>query len=407
MNFRVAVVGVALMVAQAQGVAFAQSSSAQLTLPVPAESKSIASVVPPPPVPMPAKAWIVMDYATKQVLAGENIHEQLAPASMTKVMTSYVIAAETASGRVHKSDPVTMTENAWRKGGAGTDGSYSGFPVNRTASLNEMERGMIVQSGNDAAIALAEHIAGSEAAFAALMNQYAQRLGLHDTHFVDVTGLSVKGHYSSAYDIALLGRALIHDYPSTYAYNKIKAFTVNGITQPNRNLLLWRDPSVDGIKTGHTSEAGYCIVNSAQRGEQRLISVVMGGSSERQRAEASLALLNWGFRFFQTVRVYNTDQTVSTQHVWQGLQDQISLGVNQPLFVTVQQGRYADLKVNMDVPRILKAPIAKGQTIGTLNVTFEGKPVGQAPLVALQEVPEGGFFKRLWDMAWLWWETKS
>ena len=408
MNFRVAIVAVALLAIVVNGHVFAQPQPSQTTTsPESLEPKPTASGVPPPPVPTPAKAWIVMDYATKQVLAGENIHAQLAPASMTKVMTSYVIAAETASGRIHKSDLVMMTENAWRKGGAGTDGSYSGFPVNRTASLDEMEHGMIVQSGNDAAIALAEHVAGSEAAFAALMNQYAQRLGLRDTHFVDVTGLSVKGHYSSAYDIALMGRALIHDYPLTYAYNKIKALTVNGITQPNRNLLLWRDASLDGIKTGHTAEAGYCIVNSAQRGDQRLISVVMGGSSERQRAAASLALLNWGFRFYQTIRLYTPAQTVTTQHIWKGLRDQLSLGVAQPVFVSVPQGRQDDLKVNMNIPRVLTAPITKGQTIGTLNVMFEGRRVAQAPLVAQQDVPEGGFFKQLWDNALLWWETKS
>ena len=408
MNFRVTLVAVALLATVVHGHVFAQPQPSQTTTsPESLEPKSMASGVPPPPVPTPAKAWIVMDYATKQVLAGENIHAQLAPASMTKVMTSYVIAAETASGRIHKSDRVMMTETAWRKGGAGTDGSYSGFPVNRTASLDEMEHGMIVQSGNDAAIALAEHVAGSEAAFAALMNQYAQRLGLRDTHFVDVTGLSVKGHYSSAYDIALMGRALIHDYPLTYAYNKIKALTVNGITQPNRNLLLWRDASVDGIKTGHTAEAGYCIVNSAQRGDQRLISVVMGGSSERQRAAASLALLNWGFRFYQTIRLYAPAQIVTTQHIWKGLRDQLSLGVAQPVFVSVPQGRQADLKVNMNIPRVLTAPITKGQTIGTLNVMFEGRRVAQAPLVAQQDAPEGGFFKQLWDNALLWWETKS
>ena len=346
-----------------------------------------------------------MDYASGQVLAGENIHVHLAPASMTKVMTSYVIAAEVKNGKVRNDDPVTLSENAWRKGGAGTDGSYSGFPVNSTAPLQDMERGMVVQSGNDAAIALAEHVAGSEEAFAALMNSYAQRLGMKDSHFVDATGLTAEGHYSSAYDMALLGRALIRDFPETYAYNKIKELTVNGITQPNRNLLLWRDASVDGIKTGHTSEAGYCIMNSAQRGDQRLITVVMGDSSEKQRADDSLALLNWGFRFFETHRLYEPGKAVTRQKVWKGAGDQVQLGVAQPLLVSVARGRYNELKPSIEVPRQLVAPIAKGQAVGTVKVTLDGKVVAQAPLVAVDGVEQGGFFKRLWDAFMMWWKS--
>src|SRR5690606_217009 len=225
------------------------------------------------------------------------------PASITKVMTSYVIDAEMAAGRVKPDDQVLMSERTWRKGGARTDGSFSGFPVNQRAPLGDMEIGMAVQSGDDAAIALAEHVAGSQEAFAELMNSYAAKIGMKNTHFVNAHGLSAPDHYSTARDLALLGRALIRDFPEAYAYNKIKEFTVNGITQPNRNLLLWRDPSVDGIKTGHHSRAGYCLLSSAQRGDQRLIAVVMGSSSERQRADDSLALLNWGFRFFETHRL--------------------------------------------------------------------------------------------------------
>ncbi|MBO8042836.1 D-alanyl-D-alanine carboxypeptidase, partial [Pseudomonas aeruginosa] len=210
---------------------------------------------------------------------GENIHEQLAPASITKVMTSYVIAAEVKNGKVRADDQVMMSERAWREGGAGTDGSYSGFPVNQTARLEDMEKGRAIQSGNDAAIALAEHVAGSEEAFASLMNSYAAKIGMKDSHFVNAHGLTAQGHHSTAYDLALLGRAMVRDYPETYAYNKIKEFQVGNIKQPNRNLLLWRDGSVDGIKTGHTSEAGYCLMSSAQRGDQRLIAVVLGGAS--------------------------------------------------------------------------------------------------------------------------------
>ncbi len=383
----------------AAGLAFAQTPA-----PLPPAAPAVVSI-PPAPAPAVSKAWIVMDYASGQVLAGENIHVHLAPASMTKVMTSYVIAAEVKNGKVRNDDPVTLSENAWRKGGAGTDGSYSGFPVNSTAPLQDMERGMVVQSGNDAAIALAEHVAGSEEAFAALMNSYAQRLGMKDSHFVDATGLTAEGHYSSAYDMALLGRALIRDFPETYAYNKIKELTVNGITQPNRNLLLWRDASVDGIKTGHTSEAGYCIMNSAQRGDQRLITVVMGDSSEKQRADDSLALLNWGFRFFETHRLYEPGKAVTRQKVWKGAGDQVQLGVAQPLLVSVARGRYNELKPSIEVPRQLVAPIAKGQAVGTVKVTLDGKVVAQAPLVAVDGVEQGGFFKRLWDAFMMWWKS--
>ncbi|HBK47141.1 MAG TPA: serine-type D-Ala-D-Ala carboxypeptidase [Xanthomonadaceae bacterium] len=383
--------------------------SAQAPLPQPASAPAAAAPsVPVPPAPAPAvsKSWILMDYATGQVLAGENIHAHLAPASMTKVMTSYVIAAEINNGKVGRDDQVMMSENAWRKGGARTDGSYSGFPVNQTARLEDMERGMVVQSGNDAAIALAEHVAGSEDAFAALMNSYAQRIGMKDSNFVDATGLSADGHYSSAYDMALLGRALVRDYPETYAYNKIKELTVNGIKQPNRNLLLWRDASVDGIKTGHTSEAGYCIMNSAKRGDQRLISVIMGDVSERQRADDSLALLNWGFRFFETHRLYEPGKVVVEQKVWKGKADKVQLGVAQALLVGVQRGRYNDLKPSIEVAKNLEAPIKQGQQVGTVKVSLDGKVVAQAPLVAVAAVEEAGFFKRLWDSFWMWWKSE-
>ncbi|RPE79752.1 D-alanyl-D-alanine carboxypeptidase family protein [Vulcaniibacterium tengchongense] len=361
------------------------------------------------PVPAPPKivgtAWVLMDVASGNVLAGENYDQPVEPASITKVMTSYVIAAEMAAGKIKESDPVMMTENAWRKGGAGTDGSYSGFEVNKSAPLVEMEKGMVVQSGNDAAIALAEHVAGSEQAFAQLMNAYAKRIGMKGSHFLNATGLPEPGHVTTAHDLALLGRALIRDFPKAYSYNKIKEFTVGPITQRNRNLLLWRDPSVDGIKTGHTSSAGYCLMASAQRGDQRLISVVMGSSSEKQRADDSQALLNWGFRFFETHRLYDAGKAIARQKVWKGAADQVQLGLAQPLLVTVPRGKYQQLKPTMDVPKTLVAPIAKGQKIGTVKVSLGGKVVAQRPLVALNAVEEGGFFKRLWDEFWMWWES--
>ncbi|CAN7194564.1 D-alanyl-D-alanine carboxypeptidase [Pseudoxanthomonas sp. LjRoot168] len=391
----------AALATTAMGLAIAQT-------PAPATPPAAAAApvaIPPAPTPT-ATAWVLMDYITGQVLAGENYNERVEPASITKVMTSYVLAAEQKNGKIKPTDQVMMSERAWREGGAGTDGSYSGFAVNKTAPLLDMETGMAVQSGNDAAIALAEHAAGSQEAFASLMNNYAAQIGMKDSHFVNAHGLSAPEHYSTAYDLALLGRALIREYPEQYAFNKIKEFTVGTITQPNRNLLLWRDPSVDGIKTGHHSAAGYCLMSSAKRGDQRLIAVVMGSTSEKQRADDSLALLNWGFRFYETHRLYEPGKAIATQRVWKGKTKDVQLGVAQPMLVSVPRGRYDDLKPTMDVPKTLVAPITAGQAIGTVKVTLDGKVVAQSPLVAITPIEEAGFFKRLWDAFWMWWESE-
>jgi D-alanyl-D-alanine carboxypeptidase (penicillin-binding protein 5/6) len=398
MKFRFALAALATI---SFGLAVAQTPAPQ---PAPAAPEAAVEI---PPAPKPVgTAWILMDYATGQVLAGENYDERVEPASITKVMTSYVLAAEQKNGKIKPDDAVMMSERAWREGGAATDGSYSGFPVNQTARLRDMELGMAIQSGNDAAIALAEHAAGSQEAFASLMNSYAARLGMTGSSFVNAHGLSAPDHYSTAHDLARLGRALVRDYPEAYAYNKIKEFQVGAMNpQPNRNLLLWRDPSVDGIKTGHHSGAGYCLMSSAKRGDQRLIAVVMGSTSEKQRAEDSLALLNWGFRFFETHRLYEPGKAIAQQRVWKGALREVQLGVAQPLLVGVPRGRYGDLKPAMDVPKVLEAPIAKGQAIGTVKVSLDGKLVAQSPLVAIAAVEEGGFFRRLWDSFWMWWET--
>jgi len=386
------------------GLAFAQAPAAP---PKPAELRPASDSLPvPPPPAIVGTAWILMDAASGNVLAGENVDQQVAPASITKVMTSYVIASELAGGKVKETDQVMMSENAWRSGGAGTDGSYSGFEVNQTAPLLEMEKGMVVQSGNDAAIALAEHVAGSVDAFAALMNQYAARIGMKNSHFVNPHGLPDEAHRSSARDLALLGRALIQEHPKAYSYNKIKEYTVGPITQPNRNVLLWRDASVDGIKTGHTSDAGYCLMASAQRGEQRLISVVMGSTSEKQRADDSQALLNWGFRFFETHKLYDAGKQVAQQKVWKGQTNEVQLGVAEPLLVTLPRGKYDQLKPMMDVPRLLVAPIAAGQAVGTVKVMLDGKVIAQRPLVAISAIEQAGFFKRLWHELLMWWDSE-
>ena len=400
MKFRSAL-AIAFLLTSALGLAAAQTPAPKSALP----PASDALPVPAPPK-VAGTSWVLMDYASGNVLAGEGYDTRLEPASITKVMTSYVIAAEIAGGKVKATDQVMMSENAWRKGGAGTDGSYSGFEVNKTAPLEQMEKGMAVQSGNDAAIALAEHVAGSEDAFASLMNAYAARIGMKNSHFLNATGLSEQGHFSTARDLALLGRAFIRDFPKTYAYNKIKEFTVGPITQPNRNLLLWRDSTVDGIKTGHHSGAGYCLMASALRGDQRLISVVMGSTSENQRASDSLALLNWGFRFFETHKLYDAGKAIAKQKVWKGDTAEVNLGVAEPMLVTVPRGRYAQLKPSMDMPKSLVAPIKQGQKIGTVKVVLDGKVIAQRPLVAINAVEQGGFFKRLWDEFWMWWESE-
>lgn len=391
----------------AVAVAFAQSAP----IPNAAPSPAAATVqIPPAPTPTGASSWLVMDYSNGQVLASQNPDQRLEPASITKVMTSYVVAAELKAGKIKRTDQVLISENAWRGGGGGTDGSTSFLPLNSTVSLDELERGMIIQSGNDAAIALAEHVAGSEQSFVDLMNSYARKIGMNNSHFMNPHGLSAPEHYSTARDLALLGRALIRDFPETYAYNSIKEYTVNGILQHNRNGLLWKDASVDGIKTGHTSAAGYCLLASAKRGEQRLISAVMGiqtaSSAEgfRLRENGNLALLNWGFRFYESRTLYTPDKTISSPRVWKGAANSVALGVAAPFSVTVPRGKFDALKANIDVPKYIIAPLKAGQKIGTLRISLDGKVIAEAPLVAKTAVAEAGFFGRLWDGFLMWWD---
>ncbi|KFN43721.1 D-alanyl-D-alanine carboxypeptidase family protein [Arenimonas oryziterrae] len=399
----------------ALGAGLVAAAAAQTPTPTPAPPAPVAQAMPVPPAPVPtgAKAWLLMDYDTGQILAGENIDARMEPASITKVMTSYVAAAEARAGKIKPDDLVTISERAWREGGAGTDGSYSGFELNSRVKLTDVEKGMSVQSGNDAAIAIAEHVAGSEEAFASLMNSYAQRIGMTNSHFVNAHGLSAENHYSSARDLALLGRAMIRDFPETYAYNSIKELTVGAITQHNRNNLLWREGSgIDGIKTGHTDKAGYCLLASAKRGDQRFVSIVMGIESKSQsegfrlRETGNLNLLEWGFRFFESHTLYGANTKIAAHKVWKGALDEVVLGVAEPLTISVQRGRYAELKPVMEVPKTLVAPIAKGQVIGKLRITLDGKDIASRPLIAVNAVEEGGFFKRLWDEFWMWWESE-
>lgn len=380
--------------------AFAQSPAT----PRPAVPAAAPAPTPPPPSPA-AASWVLMDYATGQILVEGNPDQRVEPASITKIMTSYVVSAELAHGKIKLDDLVTISENAWRSGGAGTDGSTSFLALNSQVPLHVLLYGMIIQSGNDAAIALAEHTAGSEALFVELMNRHAQRLGMTGTHYVDASGLPNEGLFTTARDVAILSRALIRDYPAEYDLYKIKEFEWNGIKQHNRNTLLWRDASVDGIKTGHTRAAGFCLATSARRGEQRLIAVVMGAASEKARADANQELLNYGFRFFETHTLYATATPLATPELWKGETATVRLGVEEDVVATVPRGRYGDLKASMNLPSRLIAPLAKGQQVGSLKVEIDGRTLLDRPIVVLDDTPEGGFFKRLSDGVLLWFKS--
>ena len=370
--------------------------------PLPVPKPDALNIPTPPPPTFDAKSWVLMDYASGQILAQDHADLRVEPASITKMMTGYIVSAELAAGKIKLNDPVLVSEHAWRAGGAGTDGSTTFLKVDSQVPLKDLLYGMIIQSGNDAAIALAEHIAGAEPTFAKLMNEYAAKLGMTGTHFVNATGLPDPDHYSTAHDIAVLARHVIHDYPSEYKIYAIKEFQWNGITQHNRNTLLWRDAAVDGLKTGHTKEAGYCLTTSAVHGDQRLIAVVMGAPSDKQRADDNQALLNYGFRFFETHKLYAANTPLAQPQLWKGAQNTLALGLAEDALVTLPRGRYKDLKASLEIPGRLIAPYAKGQQVGTLKVALDGKVLLERPLIALTDAPAAGFFGRLTDSVWLW-----
>lgn len=379
---------------------------AQQTPPRPSVPRPVVPEAPvPPPPDVEGKSWVLMDYNTGQIIASKDPDMQVEPASITKIMTDYVVSAEIANGKIHMTDPVTISENAWRGGGAGTDGSTSFLKLNSQVPLKDLLYGLIIQSGNDAAIALAEHTAGSEPAFANLMNAYAKQIGMTHSNFENASGYPIANHYTTARDIALLSRALIHDFPEDYAISAVKEFEWNGIKQHNRNLLLWRDNTVDGIKTGHTAAAGFCLAASAKQGDARMIAIVMGAGSEKGRADAALSLLNYGFRFYEAHKLYEANKPLATPKLWKGAENTLPLGVSEDVMVSVKRGDYDKLKANLDIPSTLIAPFKKGQQVGTLRVTLDGQPVVTAPLVALNDAPEGGFFSRLWDTILLWFHS--
>lgn len=351
-------------------------STANATVPIPAAPK------------VAAKNYILVDANSGRVLAEKEADVQVEPASITKLMTSYVIYIEFEAGRLSMDDMVTISEKAWRMGG-----SRMYVEVDKQVSVHDLMKGLIIQSGNDATVALAEHIAGTERAFVDLMNQYAAKLGMTNTLFLNSTGWPAEGHLTSARDISKLALAVIQEFPEHYAWYKEKVFTYNNIKQYNRNKLLWSDDSVDGIKTGHTESAGYCLVASAVRSDMRLISVVLNTDSEKTRASVSQSLLNYGFRFFETHKLYAAGEVLNRSRVWKGDSEKVSLGLLKDLYITIPRGSYKQLEAVMDVDANIVAPLDKGSQHGAVRVNLAEEEMLQTPLVALESVGEGSMFQ--------------
>jgi D-alanyl-D-alanine carboxypeptidase (penicillin-binding protein 5/6) len=365
-----------------------------------ASASALAQTVVPAPVPPPpiaAKAYILVDALSGQTVVAQSADEPREPASLTKLMTAYVVFRALKDNELMPSQMVKVSQKAWR-----AEGSRMFLEPRKAVSVDELLRGEIVESGNDAAIALAEAVAGSEDAFVERMNKEAARLGMKSTHFVNATGLPSPQHVSTAADLARVAAAIVRDFPEYYPLYSLKEYRYNNITQPNRNRLLWTDPFVDGMKTGHTDSAGYCLVASARRGPRRLISVVLGTGSDAARAIESQKLLNYGFQFYDTVQLYQTGQPVSTLKVWKGATDSVAAGFVADQYVTLPKGQASKLKLTLEAVEPLIAPVEQGQRVGVVKVTLEDKPVGQYPLTALAAVEPADFFGRLWGTVRLW-----
>ncbi len=377
-------------------VLFAGAVFAQVpNLPTP-DVPSGPAPIPAPPV-LGAKSYILQDFHSQQILVEHNADMRVEPASITKLMTSYVVFKELSAGKIKLEDTVVVSEAAWRTGG-----SRMFIDPSMTPTVMELIRGMIIQSGNDACVALAEHVAGSEQAFAGLMNHYADELGMTGTHYMNSTGLPHEDHYTTARDVARLSSAIINEFPEYYAWYSEKEFTFNEIRQHNRNTLLWRDPAIDGLKTGHTESAGYCLASSALRDGMRLVAAVMGSDSESSRASESQTLLNYGFRFYETIQLYEAGTELAKGKVWKGVGEEVATGLAQPLFITIQRGRYDDLKAKVELQSELIAPLAEGQVVGSIQVTLDDQAVARRDLVTLAAVQEAGFMGRTWDGLMLW-----
>jgi len=350
----------------------------------------------PLPVPAPpaldAKSYILMDFDSGEVLAEREPDNPVEPASITKMMAAYILYSELEAGHISLDEEVTISEKAWRM-----QGSRMFVEAGKKVAVSDLLKGMIIQSGNDATVALAEHVAGTESAFVDMMNATAQSLGMRQTQYKNVTGWPAEGHTSTARDIAILGRALIRDFPEHYKRYSEKEFTYNDISQYNRNKLLWRDDSVDGIKTGHTESAGYCLVSSAVRNEMRLISVVLGTKSDKARTQQSQALLNYGFRFFETHKLYAAGQKLIDARAWYGEKQEVGLGPKEDIYITVPRGQYDQLKAEMEVETQLEAPLEKGVVLGEVMVSLNDELKIKKPLVTLESIPEGGLWIKARD----------
>ena len=357
----------------------------------------VLAAAPKPPSVM-GKAWMLGDLSSGQVIAAQRAEERFEPASLTKLMTAYVVFGALRERKLALDQQVSVSQRAWK-----APGSRMFVDPRKPVTIDELIRGMVVQSGNDASIALAEALAGSEEAFAQLMNREAARLGMKNSRFMNATGLPDAQHYSSAQDLYLLGAALIRDFPNEYAqYYAQKEYRYNNVAQPNRNRLLWIDPSVDGMKTGHTEAAGYCLVASSRRGGRRLLSVLLGSTSEATSAQESLKLLNWGYQYFDGVKLYDAGTSVRELEVWKGAARKVPVGVGSDLFVTVPRGEADKLKAELVSQQPLVAPLSKGQPVGVVRVTYDGKPYGEYPLVTLEPVAVAGVLRRTWDTLRLW-----
>ncbi|MDR4519927.1 MAG: D-alanyl-D-alanine carboxypeptidase family protein [Nitrosomonas sp.] len=345
-----------------------------------------------PDISIAAKAYMLSDYQSGQVLASKNAHERVEPASLTKLMTAYIVFSALKQNRVRLDQVVPVSNRAWRM-----IGSRMFIEPNKEVTVDELIRGMIVQSGNDACIALAEIVAGSEEFFVQMMNQEAQRLGMKDTHFMNTTGLPHPDHYTSVHDLTLLAAAIIRDFPEFYPLYSLKEYTHNNITQPNRNRLLWLDPHVDGMKTGWTKTAGYCLITSAKRDKRRLISVIMGTKSAGERSKESQRLLNYGFQFYDTVHLYKKGEVLTSIELWKGSQDVFKAGFEADVYFSIPKGQADNLKATMEYKQPLIAPISLGQEVGSVKFTLNDQLVEIYPLVALEDVHEGNFLERAWD----------
>ena len=351
------------------------------------------TVLIPAPPQIAGSSYVLMEPKSGRVIMENNSNERLPPASLTKMMTAYIVERELDEGRIAMGDMVPISVTAWQTGGSRT------FVREGTSvTVEDLLRGVVIQSGNDASVALAEFVAGSEGAFVDIMNQQAKLLGMIDTNFENATGLPSPNHYSTAQDLALLAQATINDYPETYPIYAEKHFTFNNIRQPNRNSLLWRDNSVDGLKTGHTEEAGYCLVASAERDNTRLIAVVMGASSAESRSQEVQKMLNYGFRYYQSDRLFSAGQELIQSPVWGGSANTLSVGVRENVYVTIARGTRNQLESVIDLDSVVKAPVSAGDELGRIKVSFQGEVLVDQPVLALADVPEGGFFKRIWDM---------